>query len=196
MTNLLYKYLIIHKQVALPGVGVFKIVRQPAKHDIANKVINPPVLNIQFKPQPATGNNGFLKFLSKEKSLDQTAAINYLNDFAQRLNHNVNSGKPFELPGIGTLRKNANEEVSFEPAHVLTHYLPPAVAEPVVREKVSHEIRVGEAQRTSSQMRPALQDEPETEYVRKDYWWIYAIVLAAIGIAAIIYYYNRNGGLR
>ncbi len=196
MTNLLYKYLTIYKQVSLPGVGVFKIARQPAKHDIANKVIEPPALNIDFTAHPATGTNDFFEFLSKEKSIEEAAAINHFNDFAQHLNHEGNSGKSFELPGIGTLRKNANGEVSFEPAHVLAGYFPPAVAEPVVREKASYEILVGEAQRTSSQMREALHGEPETEHVSKDYWWIYAILLAVIGIAAIVYYYQRNGSLR
>lgn len=196
MTNLLYKYLIIHKQVALPGVGVFKIVRQPAKHDIANKVIEPPVLNIDFKSHTSTHNENFVKFVSKEKGIDKAAATEHFNDFAERLQEDMNAHKPVDLAGVGTLRKNANGEITFEPAHILANYFPPAIAEPVIREKASYDIRVGETQRTSSQMHEALHDEPETEQVRKDYWWIYAILLAVIGIAAIVYYYQQNGNLR
>lgn len=196
MVHLLYKYLIIHKQLALPGVGSFYIVREPAKHDVANRVISPPVLNIDFNPQASDDNKTFSAFLSKEKGIDEATAINHFDDFARRLKQDIHSQKPVELPGIGSLRKTVNGDLTFEPANVLADYFPPAIAEPVLREKASYKIRVGETQRTSSQMRDALNDEPETVYDSKDYWWIYAIILTIIGIAAIVYYYQQNGSLR
>ena len=196
MIQLIYKYLIIHQHVPLAGVGVFYLTRQPAKHDVANKVFSPPVLSIDFKPRTTTDNKDFFTFLSKEKDLDKASAIKYFGDLTQRIKYDINAHKPVELPGLGILRKNANGDINFEPANVIATYFPPAVAEPVLREKASYEIRVGETQRTSAQMREALHDEPETVPVRKDYWWIYAIILAVIGIAAILYYYQHNGSLR
>ena len=196
MFQLIYKYLIIHQHVPLAGVGVFYLTRKPAKHDVANKLISPPVLSIDFKPPTTTDNKGFFTFLSKEKGFDEVSAIKYFNDFVRQIKHDVNAHKPVDLPGLGILRKNANGDVSFEPANIVATYFPPVIAEPVLREKASYEIRVGETRRTSSQMQEALQNEPETVLVRKDYWWIYAIVLAVLGIAAIVYYYQQNGSLR
>ncbi len=196
MVHLLYKYLIIYKQAPLPGVGIFNIVRKPAKHDVANKVIEPPVLNIDFKPQTATDTKGFSAFMAREYAVDEATTVRRFDQFSQHLNHDLHAQKPVELPGIGSLRKTANGEIIFEPANVLADYFPVAIAEPVLREKTSYEIRVGETHRTSSQMREALTDEPETVHVRKDYWWIYAIILTVIGIAAIVYYYQQNGSLR
>ncbi len=196
MVPLLYKYLIINKQVALPGVGLFYIVRKPATLDVAKKVILPPFLNTDFNPQKATNDQGFSAFLAKENGIDEASAILHFDKFSQRLHQDLQSEKPVELPGIGSLRKTAEGELIFESANVLANYFDPAVAEPVVREKAGYEIRVGETQRTSSQMREALQDEQETVHVQKDYWWVYAIILAVIGIAAILYYYQQNGSLR
>jgi hypothetical protein len=196
MVHLLYKHLVINKQAALPGVGLFSIVRKPATLDVANKVILPPVLDIHFDPQKSVGDRSFSAFLVKENGMDEATAIKHLEEFAQRVRNDMHSREPVELPGIGILRKNANEEIDFEPANVLADYFPLALAEPVVREKAHYGILVGETERTSSQMREALQDEPETVPVGKDYWWIYAIILAIIGIAAILYYYQQNGSLR
>jgi hypothetical protein len=41
----------------------------------------------------------------------------------------------------------------------------------------------------------AAYDEIE-QPVKKDYWWVVAIVLAAVALAGIAYYYYQNGSLR
>ena len=195
MVHLLYKYLIIHKQVAIPGIGLFYIDRKPATHDIANKVFQSPELNIDFKAGTTITDKEFYQFVSKEKGIEEVEAVQRLHDFANRLKQEVSANKRVELPGMGVLIKNGMGQVSFEAHNALTNYFPPIVEERVLVD--DHHTGQSIIEHTSP---PPIQQEerytePSVSHVSKDYWWVYAIILSVLGIAMILYYYYENGTL-
>ena len=193
MVHLLYKYLIIHKQVAIPGVGLFYIDRKPARHDIANKVFQSPELNIDFKAGTTITDKEFYQFVSKEKGIDEVEAVKHLHDFAHRLKQEVSANKRVELPGMGVLIKNGMGQVSFEAHNALTSYFPPIVEERILVDRPAPDIT--NAPLTAVSQQEESDTEPPPSNQRKDYWWVYAIVLGVIGIAIIMYYYYENGTL-
>ena len=67
-----------------------------------------------------------------------------------------------------------SSEKYFEPLHITQ----------VIRENATHSVRVGEEEKTSDQMKEYLHRE-----VKKERWWIAAVILSVIGIGAIVYYY-------
>jgi nucleoid DNA-binding protein len=191
MVQFLYKYLIINKQVTLPGIGVFHIQRQPAKHDYVNKVFVSPALHIGFNPSTELPDKRFYEFMSKEIGLDEAKAAENLFAFTNKLGEQVKANKIVELPGMGMLKRNASGQLSFEPTNVLASYFPPTAASNILEEKPQTAMREKASRETVS-----LDQLAEEEVPRKSYWWVYAIILALIGIGAIGYYYYVNGSFK
>ena len=50
----LHQYLILHKQLNVPGIGTFLVERKPADVDVAGKLINPPAYTIALHHSNAT----------------------------------------------------------------------------------------------------------------------------------------------
>ncbi len=196
MFQLLYKYLILNKKAIVPGLGVFSIDRKPAKLDFANKVFLSPTSEINFKAQTSDDDRGMYTFISQLQKIDELEAAGRYNDFANKLKENLEENSSAELPGIGVLSKNAEGQLFFKATVQLNDYFPPANADRVLRENTEHPILVGDRNRTNKQMKELLVDEPEMRSHVKDPWWIFAIALGIIGIAAIVYYYLHNGNLQ
>ena len=196
MFQLFYRYLILNKRASVPGVGVFYIERQPAKLDFANKVFVSPSFQIGFKPEPSLNDNRMYTFISLEQKIAEAEAVNGYYKFANSLKEKLFEQGTAELPGMGVLSQNAEGALYFKAASQINHYFPPVSAERVVRENTEHHILVGEKSRTNIEMQEMLVEDVQERSHAKDYWWIFAIALGIIGIAAIVYYYVNNGSLR
>jgi nucleoid DNA-binding protein len=195
MVQLLYKYLILNKQVTLPGLGVFYIQRQPAKHDYVNSVFVSPALHINFNASSDLPDKNFYQFVSKERGLNEVEAVKSLNSFADKLNQQVKANKTVELPGMGMLKINAAGQLTFEPADILAAYFPPTKGASLLDEK-SQNVASEKAVTRASKETISFQELSQEEVSRKSYWWVYAIILALLGIGAIGYYYYVNGSLK
>ena len=188
MFQIFRKYLVLYKKLTLPGVGSFVVEDIPARLDFTNKTIYSPLSVIRFSLEVSSFDRYFFYFLSQELHIDEISAIRKFTDISYQLQRQLNSEGIAELPGIGTLRKEFEQTYTFHPAYSLQEYFPDVVAERVVRKNSSHTVRVGEDDRSSEEMLELLADE---ENVRNDRWWLYAILLAASGIGALIYYYHH-----
>ena len=188
MYPLLYKYLILHKKAAIPGIGVFSIKRQPAKFDFSNKIFDAPVFKIDFNPDAGVADNRLYAFISGEQNIDETQAAKKITDFANSIKGSLAINKTLQLPGLGTLSQNKGG-IQFQSAKQLQDYFPDLAAERIARVNTEHNILVGENNHSNIEMKEMLATETYKSS-SKDYWWMYAIILAVISIAAIIYYYT------
>jgi nucleoid DNA-binding protein len=196
MVQLLYKYLIINKHVTLPGVGVFYIQRQPAKHDYANKLFTSPNFHIEFNASNELPDKRFYEFVSKERGLNEAEAAKNLHAFSNRLTEEVKANRTVELPGIGMLKINASGQLTFESTNILTTYFPPTVAETVLNEKSQSAVSIKNGTKTPKETILLNESLEEEEVKSKIYWWVYAIILALLGAGAIGYYYYINGSFK
>ena len=114
-------------------------------------------------------------------------AVNNLNHFTSELKEQLETNHVLELKGIGTLTKKASG-YSFDANNTIQDFFPDVAAERVIRQNAEHTVKVGEYQKTSTQMHKELQQRK----VKKDNWFISALVLGAIGIVAIVLYYLIN----
>lgn len=194
MFPLLYKYLMLHEQVCLPGVGRFYKHRKPSKLDFANKVFEAPVHEILFEEEAVSADRKFYAFLSREQGIDEVEAIRHFHEFAYDFKNHVTHHNETELPGFGWM-KSSNGRLSFASADLLQNYFPATAALKVIRENAEHQILVGDQHRTSNEMQEMLDDGVATSQ-RKSRWWIAAVVLGIASIAAIVYYYYQHGSLR
>ena len=186
MLSLLHQYFAKHHKVALPGIGSFMVVQQPAAADFVNKLVQGPAYNIVFQPDTAASDDGFCAFIAQHSGMAVQESMDAVTDFARSAEARLQSGEQLQLPGIGILAA-VNGRYAFTPDDAVQRLFPPVSAEKAVRQNASHTILVGEAEKTSEQMQELLQQAPATER-----WWITAIVLAVIAIAIIALYHGSR----
>jgi hypothetical protein len=187
----LYQYLILHKQLHLPGIGTFAVEKKPADFDVAAQVINPPAFTIALQPDHTTPAKSFFNWLGARLGITERDAVIRFNDFLFDLKRQLSSGNKLQWSGVGTLSKGLNGDIKLEFGP--SNYSPaaPVHAAKVLRQNAEHTVRVGEQEKTSVQMKELLLGHTEDE--KKSWWWVAAIILVVLAILFIGYYFSVNG---
>ncbi len=187
MFHLLYKYLVFHQQLHVPGIGAFTMSEQSAEIISDNDTIQPPLQSVSFSPNTDVENKDLYDFLAAQLRTNTQEAAQQFEEFCRRLKQEVSEKKWVDLPGLGTFTQGVNDEVKFKPAHIAKEYYPDIVAKPEFRSDAQHKIMVGDQERTTSEMQSMLNRGSGDK--KKEWWWISAIILFLIGAGAIAYYY-------
>jgi hypothetical protein len=189
MQEKLQKYFSIYKHVTIPGIGSFYVETGSAQLDFINRAIHAPLHSIKYDNENHKTDEWFFSFLSKETDQSEPDSINEFNEFSQSLKEQLESSGAIQLQGIGTVAKNGDNYL-FTPDNTVQNFFPDLVAERVIRQNAEHTVKVGEQHKTSTEMQEQLLRKVE---VKKERWWIAAIILGAAGVAAIVYYYLAKG---
>lgn len=175
MDQQLYKYLVLHRNLSIPQLGSFLIKDQPAHYENETGLLHAPRPLIYFSEGVTSmSEKSFFDFLSVEMGVDEVAAIKEFHDYAYQLRENLQVNCSAEVKGIGTLSKEENGPVVFNPANDLNYLLPP--------------VKQGEAIISEEDAYPA--DEETNIIAQKDNWLAYAIILTILGLGALLYYYS------
>jgi hypothetical protein len=180
------KFFALHHYLHLPGIGSLIAEPKPALLDFTDRTITAPAYNILFKDEEQSSGKTFYAFLSNELQLTENAAATVFSAFTDELKQRLTSGDILQLSGIGTLRKESSGEVLFQ-AEEMPDFFPKLIAERIVRKNTTHTVRVGEDEKTSAEMQTALH---HSKSIKKERWWVAALVLALAGIIAITLYYT------
>ena len=186
MYNAVKKFLALYHHLSLPGIGNFKVTCASAQLGIADRNIIPSIITINFSTENLPAEKIFYSFLSNELSVDEAQAVRRFTYFIDDVKSDLLSKKEVVLKGIGKLVKTSGEEISFY-ADELPVYYPILSAERVIRKNATHTVMVGEQEKTSVEMHTRFATKEKI--VRAERWWIPALILAVIGIAAIVIYY-------
>ena len=185
----LYQYLIQYKQLAVPGIGTFLLERKPAEADFPGRIINPPVYTIALQPTVNSSSKNFFSWLASALNISDRDAVIRFNDFAFDLKQKISSGCVIKWSGIGTLSKGVAGEIRFASSDNATVFNEPVTAQKVIRKSAEHTVRVGEEEKTSTQMTELLNQPVE----KKSYWWSYALVLGLLAMIFIFWYFSEYG---
>ena len=172
MDYLIAPTLFQNKTCRLPGIGVFTVISNNAKIDSHDKLITAPVPSIVFTAL-RDDKNGFNEFTALSELIKKDLYV---------------VGK-VNLKGIGDFVKNEDGTIGFIPLQLSRHFTPPVVAELAIHEDATYSRLVGDRE-TSDIALPGSLAEDE---IVKDRWWIWAIILGAIGAGILIYYIAQNG---
>jgi hypothetical protein len=184
MYGYLYKYLVLQKKLSLPGIGVFRIDQVPSRVDFVNKKLYPFSPVIRFTQGTSMADKFFYRFISTSLNIDELEAIQRFNEFIFHLKEQFSINGYVDFPGMGRLTMQFSNTYSFKPDHFVQSLYPDVHAERVVRKNEGHTVKIGEEEVHSHDL---LQKEKSTK--KMPAWAIYAIILAALGIGAIAYYY-------
>jgi nucleoid DNA-binding protein len=190
MDRLFYKYLILKGQGSIPGIGTFSVQRQPSQSNYESKTFSPPAVQIDFKHGNAVADKHFYDFVADEKQIDEVEAIRLFSEYAYNLKNEVDENRSISLGDMGVLKQTGSGELFFT-NKTAVQYFPPVIAERIIRETIVPLITENYIQ-NSDDVHPLMNTEIETGTSSKDDWWIYAIIIAILSIAAIVYYYTQN----
>ncbi|OSZ80112.1 hypothetical protein CAP36_02295 [Chitinophagaceae bacterium IBVUCB2] len=185
----LYKYLLQHYKLPVPGIGTFLLEKTPARLDFSNKMIAAPLYSISLQAVAASPATSFFCWLGNIFHISERDAVLKFNDFVFNIKKQIDNGDTINWNGVGAIAKGLGGEIKFSPYLSSVAYETPVTAKKVIREKAEHTIRVGEDQKTSAQMVEILK-QPE---VNKSYWWAYALAIGLLSIVFTGWYFSKNG---
>ena len=185
----LYQYLILHKQLTIPGIGTFLLERKPANIDFVNKIADPPAYTVALHHGNTTPSKNIFNWLASVLDISERDALNRFNDFAVDIKDRVLAGDKLQWNGIGILSKGMAGEIRFESSLKDMKAGTPVPAIKVIRENAEHTVRVGEQQKTSSEMIEILAPAEE----KKTNWWGIALVAGLLAFIFIALYFSSKG---
>ena len=185
----LYQYLILHKQLNIPGIGTFLLERKPADIDFVNKMANPPVYTIALHHGNTTPSKNVFNWLSSTLNISERDALTRFNDFALDIKDKIHAGNRLHWNGIGILSKGMAGEIRFEASLKDLKAGTPVPAIKVIRENAAHSVRVGEQEKTSTEMAEMLAPAEK----RKIHWWGIALIAGLLAFVFIALYFSSKG---
>lgn len=164
--------LFLDKKCNLPGIGTLLLVSRSAKSDFLNTRILSPTQTIEFIAD-GRDNNLSTDFLE-------------LSNFIKT---KLTEEGTYLLNGIGTFTRQGEAEVQFTPVVIDPAFTPDVEAVRVIRQDAIHEILVGDQQTTNTEMIDYFNEKTPLF----DRWWVWAIVLSAIGLILMLIYFSQRG---
>ncbi len=185
MEHFIASYLFQHKTCPIPGVGSLVLRNSAAMTDFTNKKITAPGAVIYFEKNEMNADHLMAYIAAKANSgtYEAGAALDY---FCDGIKHEIAKRSFVKLAGIGDLRVDAAGNINFTAEKLSPAFLPPVTAERVVHPEAEHHMLVGDKETTNTQMTEYFNEEP----VKKDRWWIWAIILGTIALVALFFYLN------
>jgi CCDC81-like prokaryotic HU domain 1 len=190
MYQYLLKYLVLHKNLAIPKLGVFSIEQLSAEIDSTNHLMYPPTQIIRFKQDIVLADKHFYDFLVRETGHDLVDVIKDLHAFTQQVLQEIQTITGSVLQGIGTLKKDNDELFLFIPERPLD-YLFQQVS---IDKSISLAVTISKD--LNNEESTVLAGEALTEFLGQtneaetsDNWWVYAIALLLLGAGALLFYY-------
>lgn len=157
----------------LPGIGNLELAYTPAQYDFGSRQIKAPKETILFIASSPYDNH-----------------FNEFSALSQLIKDELDKNGVVEIMGLGSFTKDPDGSIQFEAASLNEDFLQPVIAEKVIHKDAEHAILVGDKETTNVVMNEYYSEE-EAATTRK--WWIWAAVLAAIGVAVVGIYLYTNG---
>lgn len=189
MVQLIKTYLLQNRSISIPGLGTIYVERTPAQTDFVNRQLLPPSYHFRFDRYFDAPGKDFFTFLAARKNVEDYEAIKLYNEWALQLRNSIGSEEFTPIDGVGALKRDHSGDIVFEPTGAQYSFSPPVHAERIIRSNAKHTMIVGDRELTNVEMTDYLQESAS----RKLSWWVYAAIIAAVAIAAIIIYSYTSG---
>ncbi len=184
MFSLLHQYLINCSSVVLPGIGTLQFANAPAQ--MANGLILSPkqtlvlVSNDIREDEPKK----LIVFLSKHLDMPETQAHTLFEHFLQTIKNTIAEKKAMVWGKLGTFKQDDSGVIRFIQSNELDAYLPPVEATWINSHNASkYDLLIGESETNNVDV----QEEWGAAKHKKNYWWVWAIIIAVVALTVIVY---------
>ncbi len=187
MEKLITAYLFQCKTCPLPGFGTLSIATGNAQGDFVNKQLLPPKPEISFNTKETPADE-LVDFIAVSNGLAPMQAIEQLGNFCTGLKQQLNTENEAIINGTGKLFLDKAGNLNFTPTKLDDIFLMPVANERAIHNKAEHTMLVGYKETTNTEMEAYFAETT----IRKNYWWVWAILIAVAAIGLILYYLNLS----
>jgi hypothetical protein len=159
--------------------------------DVADRTILPPLYQFRFDKYFDAPDREFFSFLAAQRKTLDFEAIKWYTEFSFDLRNRIKTEDHVDWEGVGVLKKDELGNTIFESAEDKGLFLTATPAMRVNRQNASHTLLVGDRERTNVQMNEWLQEE--TGHRSKISWWIIALILGALALGFLAWYFYSEG---
>ncbi len=136
--NLIIRELLAkHNFVSLPGIGSFTQKYEPAFPSADGRSFIPPKQIVSFDTSRTFNDEAIENYLCEKEGISHPEASDILKIFIDRLNYDLDSGKPRVFENVGELFKNKKGRIRFEQAADIDSALSTFGLKPLEVEKIT-----------------------------------------------------------
>ena len=189
MQKLFYEYLILYRQLSLPGVGTIFMEGSPSKLDFGNKQILPPSFTFRLDTRHDQPSKFFFDWVSASSGIPEWDAIKALSAFSFELKDKVAAERKAIWENVGAFCRDEKGNFVLNSVFPAIIWESPVTAEKVIREHAEHTLRVGEQEKSSAEMEVFFSEAA----VKKDYTWLIALILTGLSVLFAGWYFSEKG---
>ena len=173
--SLLYRYFSLKGSVSIPGLGALSLKRVPAVNDFTRKQVLPPTQLFKFNANidPSSGDQS--NYIARLSGMDKEQVDNELKLMGEELKTRLMAERKLEWMDMGSFSISDEGEIGFVPKTVTTEFFAPVHYMHVLRPDAEHTIKVGEEERTNTDMEVFFEEQRAN--ASKNKWQKAAMVL-------------------
>ena len=115
VANAISALLYDHNTVIVPGLGAFECQAEGAKVNVITNQFEKPSATLSFDPQRREENNLIVDYLMAHDGITEEDARQLVLAFVTESYVSLKEGDPVEIPQVGTLSFDGNQELVFTP---------------------------------------------------------------------------------
>lgn len=115
VANAISALLYDHNVVIVPGLGAFECQAEGAKVNVITNQFEKPSATLSFDPQRREENDLLVDYLMAHDGISEEEARQLVLAFVTESYVSLKEGEPVEIPQVGTLSFNGNQELVFTP---------------------------------------------------------------------------------
>ena len=181
MVDLIVRYLSFSKQVSLKGLGTFSIEHLPARLDFPNRLLHAPQSILHYSPASPQPDELFDQWLGDELNLSLDEVKHQQQILLHEFQRSLNDHHTVQWDGLGSFAKTENQVIQFSSSFE-TVIGSPVKAEKIIRKNKEHFVRVGEEEKTSTEMEELLFG---VQQKKLNLFWIVVLALFLLSFAAV-----------
>jgi hypothetical protein len=186
MQHLIASYLFQNKYCALPGIGTLSLTAGKAATDFLDKKIKAPLTAITFS-EAENKMDGLPEYIAATTNSDKYEATEALEHFCDGIKKSLHNNESITLESIGQFFVDGSGSIKFQPIDLPKAFLQDVSAARVIHPEAEHAILVGDKESTNTLMNEYFSDDTP---VKKNRWWIWAIIIVSIALLALLIYSN------
>jgi hypothetical protein len=180
LPSLLYRYFSLNGKVSIPGLGALSMVRVPAVIDFTTKQMFPPFQVLKFKTNHTDSTPEQSSYIARLSGMDNELVDIELKILGDSLRARLMVERKLEWMDVGSFSVSDDGEIGFVPKTVTTDFFLPVQFTHVLRPNAAHTIKVGEEEKTNTDMEVFFEDQRAN--AGKNKWQKAALVLVLIAV--------------
>ena len=180
LPSLLYRYFSLNGNVSIPGLGALSMVRVSAVIDFSTKQLFPPFQVLKFKTTNSDSPPEQSSYIARLSGMNKEVVDNELKILGESLKTRLIAERKLEWMDVGSFSISDEGEIGFVAKTVTTDFFLPVQFTHVLRPDAEHTIKVGEKEKTNTDMEVFFEDQRANE--GKNKWQKASLVLILIAV--------------